>query len=207
MPSELIERPTDLTDNWLTTALGAGTVTGHHFERIGTGQMSECYRVHLRYADGDTGPATVVLKVAADTPRDILVKAEYAAFLAQTHLDRLRPDQEILFSELGKYKILLEHIAVHRYFLGIEQRREVPYEEAVASWYDRVYRPLVDTFRRTGALAHFPGRTEADLYVWVSEHLHYLREMHGPDVDLEQAVRDYTHRFGIPGDPPPSSGL
>lgn len=68
MPSELIERPTDLTDNWLTTALGAGTVTGHHFERIGTGQMSECYRVHLRYADGDTGPATVVLKVAAADP-------------------------------------------------------------------------------------------------------------------------------------------
>ncbi|MBI5734268.1 MAG: phosphotransferase, partial [Mycolicibacterium neoaurum] len=68
MPSELIERPTDLTDDWLTTALGAGTVTGHHFERIGTGQMSECYRVHLRYADGDTGPATVVLKVAAADP-------------------------------------------------------------------------------------------------------------------------------------------
>ena len=43
-------------------------MTGHHFERIGTGQMSECYRVHLRYADGDTGPATVVLKVAAADP-------------------------------------------------------------------------------------------------------------------------------------------
>ncbi|MCF6388530.1 ecdysteroid 22-kinase family protein [Mycobacterium sp. MBM] len=68
MPSELIECPTDLTDDRLTTVLGAGTVTGHHFERIGTGQMSECYRVHLRYADGETGPASVVLKVAAADP-------------------------------------------------------------------------------------------------------------------------------------------
>lgn len=68
MQSQPIERPTDLTDEWLTAALGAGTVTGHEFERIGTGQMSECYRVTLRYADGDTGPATVVLKVAAADP-------------------------------------------------------------------------------------------------------------------------------------------
>ncbi|MBJ7462342.1 MAG: phosphotransferase [Mycolicibacterium sp.] len=68
MQSQLIERPTDLTDEWLTAVLGAGTVTGHEFERIGTGQMSECYRVALRYADGDTGPATVVLKVAAADP-------------------------------------------------------------------------------------------------------------------------------------------
>ncbi len=68
MQSQLIERPTDLTDEWLTAVLGAGTVTGHEFERIGTGQMSECYRVALQYADGDTGPATVVLKVAAADP-------------------------------------------------------------------------------------------------------------------------------------------
>ncbi|HAZ27555.1 TPA: transcriptional regulator [Candidatus Acetothermia bacterium] len=143
---------------------------------------------------------------AADTPTDILIKAEYAAFLAQTHLDRVRPEQNILFTELGKYKILLDHIAVHRYFLGIEQHRDPPYEEAVASWYDRVYLPLVDTFRHTGALPHFPGRTEADLYVWVSEHLYYLRESHGPDLELDRAVEDYAQRFGIPLRPGLRSG-
>jgi len=61
----LIERPADLTADWLTAALGADTVTDFTFERIGTGQMSECYRVALTYADGNTGPASVVLKVAA----------------------------------------------------------------------------------------------------------------------------------------------
>lgn len=64
----LLERPADLTNDWLTTALGAGTVTNFGYERIGTGQMSECYRVALTYADGETGPATVVLKVAAADP-------------------------------------------------------------------------------------------------------------------------------------------
>lgn len=62
----VIERPADLTADWLTTVLGAGTVTEFGFDRIGTGQMSECYRVSLTYADAATaGPESVVLKVAA----------------------------------------------------------------------------------------------------------------------------------------------
>ncbi|MDT7754816.1 MAG: hypothetical protein QOH27_714 [Mycobacterium sp.] len=67
-PPALIERPADLTAEWLTTAIGAGTVTEFTFDRIGTGQMSECYRVALRYADGQGGPVSVVLKVAAADP-------------------------------------------------------------------------------------------------------------------------------------------
>lgn len=59
-----IERPEDLTAEWLTDAIGAGTVESFSIDRIGTGQMSECYRISLCYADGD-GPASVVLKVAA----------------------------------------------------------------------------------------------------------------------------------------------
>ena len=64
----VVERPGDLTAEWLTAAIGAGTVTEFTVERIGTGQMSECYRIGLTYADGDDGPATVVLKVAATDP-------------------------------------------------------------------------------------------------------------------------------------------
>ena len=62
-----VERPNDLTADWLTANLGAGRVGGFAVERIGTGQMSECYRVALTYSAG-AGPASVVLKVAASDP-------------------------------------------------------------------------------------------------------------------------------------------
>lgn len=66
--ADLVERPADLTTDWLSVVLG-GAVTGFTFERIGTGQMSECYRISLTYADSDaTGPESVVLKVAATDP-------------------------------------------------------------------------------------------------------------------------------------------
>jgi hypothetical protein len=65
--TDVVERPADLTVEWLTDALGV-PVSDFAFERIGTGQMSECYRVVLTYADADLGPNSVVLKVAATDP-------------------------------------------------------------------------------------------------------------------------------------------
>jgi Ecdysteroid kinase-like family len=65
----VIKRPGDLTASWLTAAIGAGVVADFAVERIGTGQMSECYRVRLTYTDADSdGPESVVLKVAATDP-------------------------------------------------------------------------------------------------------------------------------------------
>ncbi len=63
-----IEAPDDLTAEWLTELLGAGTVTAFTCERIGTGQMSECYRIALTYDGSVAGPPSVVLKVAASDP-------------------------------------------------------------------------------------------------------------------------------------------
>lgn len=68
---QIIERPGDLTAAWLSAAVGAGPVGEFSVERIGTGQMSECYRVRLGYADGAAAPdrpESVVLKVAATDP-------------------------------------------------------------------------------------------------------------------------------------------
>jgi hypothetical protein len=69
----VVERPADLTAAWLTAAIGAGTIADFTAERIGTGQMSECYRVQLKYADcAESAPTdrphSVVLKVAATDP-------------------------------------------------------------------------------------------------------------------------------------------
>jgi Ecdysteroid kinase-like family len=68
VPVIRVVRPEDLTAEWLTAAIGVGTVERFSTARIGTGQMSECYRVALTYAGGAAGPASVVLKVAATDP-------------------------------------------------------------------------------------------------------------------------------------------
>jgi len=126
---------------------------------------------------------------------DLEILHEYEEFLERTRLDLLRPEADIRLTIAGGYQRLLEHIAVHRYFMGLEQGREIPEDEAVAHWYDTVYRPVVEVIREHRLLEDFPGRTEADLYLWIMDHLYYLREVYGPEVDPETAALDYAEQF------------
>jgi hypothetical protein len=139
-------------------------------------------------------PSPVPLTDLSDT-RDLLQLAEYTRFLEQTHLDKLRPAVNIQFSTLGRYDTLLEHISAHRWYMGIEQHREVSWEEAVVGWYDNVYSPLVQVIQETGILKDFPGRTPADLYLWIMDHRYYLEQESGRPVGPRTAAMSYDARY------------
>jgi nucleotide-binding universal stress UspA family protein len=128
-------------------------------------------------------------------PQDLIVKAEYAEFLERTRLDELRPDADLSMSLPGKYQELEEHISVHRYYMGVEQNREIPYGEAVAHWYDTVYQPVVQMIRENGILRDFPDRTETDLYLWVLDHRDELGQELAWEIEPEVAAEDLVSRF------------
>lgn len=110
---------------------------------------------------------------------DLIVASEFAQFLEQTNLDALRPGADLRATEPGSYPELLEHISVHRYFMGIDLSRPVEWEEAVEHWYDAVYLPVARAIRQHDLLDGFPGRTEADLYLFLSEHRGKLQREFG----------------------------
>jgi hypothetical protein len=126
--------------------------------------------------------------VRAEDLEELGVKVD---FLERTALDKLRPDSRIEVTVLGGYERLLEHIAVHKYYMGLDFKRDIGDEEAVTHWHDAVYRPLVDAIERTGVIDRFPERTESDLYLWVIDHQHYLRESQ-PGVTPEQAAEHFV---------------
>lgn len=129
--------------------------------------------------------------VTADIqPDDLIIKAEYAEFLEQTGLATLRSGVDLSVSVPGQYRKLLDHIQVHRYFMGIDFQRDIPYPEAVAHWYDEVYLPVVEPVRERGVLRWFPGRMETDLYLWVSEYRANLENELGWSIRPEAAVTD-----------------
>lgn len=167
-------------------------VDGHH-------RVSVARQLGMRSIEAEVIAFHAVVPIDERTDAASLFhKAESAEFLRRTHLDELRPDARIELSSPGGYAKLLQHIDVHRYYLGQNERRPVSYDAAVVSWYDHLYRPLVEILRDEKLLASFPDRTEADLYVWVSEHLYYLREEFGDDVQLGTAVRDFARMKRTP---------
>ena len=61
-----VDTPEELTPGWLSGVLDA-TVSDVSFTPVGTGQMSGCYRLSLRYSAGE-GPATLIAKLPSPDP-------------------------------------------------------------------------------------------------------------------------------------------
>jgi hypothetical protein len=124
------------------------------------------------------------------TADDLVTKGEYAEFLLKTKLDILRPGADLESRIPGQCERLLEHIDVHRWYLGENSKREIPYPEAVVSWYDHVYTPVVEVFRQQGQTQSFPRFSESDLYLWVMEYQAYLREIYRDEVSGDDLPAD-----------------
>jgi nucleotide-binding universal stress UspA family protein len=131
---------------------------------------------------------TRVALTPADTPDDIIAKAEYADFLEATQLDDLAPEADLRLSIANGYPQLLEHIDVHRHYMGLEQQREIPFAEAAAHWYEIVYLPIVELIRASGLLRMFPGRGEADLYLWIARNQSELAREVGLEISPENII-------------------
>ncbi|HEV8535280.1 MAG TPA: hypothetical protein VGR87_06105 [Candidatus Limnocylindria bacterium] len=130
---------------------------------------------------------------------ELIRKADAVAFYATSRLTEVRPGARIELTLPGQYEKLLEHITAHRWFLGIEAKHEIAYDDAVAGWYDRVYLPTVEAIRSGAALRDFPDRTEGDLYLWITEHHWYLHEAglaknHGLEGIVSGYVAEHSER-------------
>jgi nucleotide-binding universal stress UspA family protein len=155
------------------------------------------HRVSVARQEGFTHIQAHVIEVRSDIPLtpdiqpdDLIVKAEYADFLALTDFKKLRPSADLSLTVPGQYKRLLEHIEVHRYFMGLDFQRDISYPEALTHWYDNVYLSIVEPLYERGLLRWFPGRTETDLYLWVSEHRAQLESELGWSVRPEAVLED-----------------
>lgn len=128
----------------------------------------------------------------------LLLAAEYAAFLETTQLHRTRPQARLEISRLGRYDEILKHILGHAYFLSLEQHRQVPLDEAAASWYDHVYAPIAQAIRKHHVLEQMPGWTEADLYVEITRRWLALSsegEPSGPDPAIASLLAEHAKRW------------
>lgn len=146
-------------------------VDGHHRISVAREQGQE-------FIDAEVRECSVKVPVTTDLePEDLEVLGTKVEFLERTNFDRLRPEVDWQVTILGGYDRLVEHIAVHRFFMGLDFQRDIGEAEAVTHWYDTVYLPVVNVIRGSGLMAEFPQRTAADFYLWVTDHRHYLVEM------------------------------
>lgn len=138
------------------------------------------------------------------TLEDVEQGANYIAFLDETGLPLTRPNHiNLQLSERSRYPELLGHIYLHAQVMEQRLGQPVSMEEAAANWYDNVFRPAVTLIRKYNVLSETGEahkRTEADLYIWMVDHLRDVRQQYGSAAEIRKfshALIDYLNEKSI----------
>ena len=110
-------------------------------------------------------------------------------FMTKTNLDELIPDHGIQFTSPGRYNELLAQIEDLQAKLTIIDEQDIAYEDAIMAWYEMVYLPAVQIIEESTLLDDFAGRTEADLFVWLSQHREPLEDCYGEGKNLAELAQ------------------
>ena len=166
------------------------------------------HRVSIAKQEGLTTIEARVIEFKTDItltpdvqPDDLIIKAEYVEFLDATRIHEARPNVDLSVTTCCQYDKLLEQIHVTQYLLQEETKRDVPLQDAAASWYDTTYIPLAEAIRDRGLLHWFPGRTITDLYIWIAENRAALEKEQGWEIESDIAATDLIMERSVLSEP------
>lgn len=171
-------------------------VDGHHRVMVSVERKREYIDAEVTRVEYDVDLASGrEFSAMTVITRKLLISIEAEAFARETGLydDMLR--HPLAVTELSSYAKLFEYItelANYRRSQGIEE----PLAMAAFAWYRKSFLPAAEVIVAEHVLDRFPGRTVADLYVWMRIHQGYLSETGETDVGFTETKDDFVKKFG-----------
>jgi hypothetical protein len=175
-------------------------IGGAYFVRDGNHRVSVAKSQNVESIDAEVISLSSVINIkphqTIDDLKMSLIKYEKTGFYEKTHFAELTGDNNLDFTTTGRYDVIYNHILVHKYFInqGIEQ--EIPFGDALVSWYGNVYLPIIQIIKTEWICFDFPGITPSDLYVWIVKHWDFLKKKYGIHYSLSKAAQDFTVKYG-----------
>lgn len=134
--------------------------------------------------------------MTAEDLKAAVIEYEKKIFYEKTNFGALTGDTKLDFSNPGRYDVIYNHILVHKYYLNQNVEGELPFDEALVSWYENVYKPIIKIIDEDMLCLNFPGRSPSDLYVWIVKHWDYLKKDNGVHYSIADAARDFSVKYG-----------
>ena len=131
------------------------------------------------------------------TSDELILKTAYVNLLEDTQIDHFLPGVDFSLHLVENYPLLKEHISVHQYYMGIENKRPVSFEEAALHWFDTIYSPVITIIESSGLHHAFRDLTLTDLYLWLLDQQNTLQEDLGIDVRPENVLDYAADKEGI----------
>ena len=134
--------------------------------------------------------------MTVDDLRKAVINYEKKIFYEKTSFGKLTGDMNLDFTQPGRYDEIYNHILVHKYYLNQNREGELPFDEALVSWYNNVYRPIITIINGDRLCLNFPGRSPGDLYVWIVKYWDFLKKKNGLHYSIADAARDFSSKYG-----------
>ncbi len=110
------------------------------------------------------------------------------------HFRRTSGLTEIELTEAGQYRKLLSQIREHQFFLG-QNGRVASFKAAAQDWQEYVFQPIAERLASGSVPGHFPGRTSADLYIYLCDYKWVKSQNRGMDIGFPKALSDFEHLY------------
>ena len=175
-------------------------IGGVYFVRDGNHRVSVYRYQGAEEIDAEVTSLSTEIKIRPSMTVDELAKAvityEKRLFYENTFFGILTGDENLNFTQPGRYDLINDHILVHKYYLNQGQKEELLFEEALVSWYRDMYKPIIKLIEDENICINFPGRSPGDLYLWIIQHWDFLKKENDMELTQADAVRDFSERFG-----------
>ena len=177
-------------------------ISGLYFVRDGNHRVSVAKSRGTEFIDAEVVSLQSEIKLnRPENMQDIIrqiIYYEKRVFYSETNFGDITDYWCLDFSRTGRYDVIYNHILTHKYYINQGKDEEVSMEDAVKSWFDTVYIPIVTSVRKCHILHKFPRRTLGDMYVWIVRYWDSLKHTFGDDITIDKAVQDFGKYYQLP---------
>lgn len=169
---------------------------GLYFVRDGNHRVSVAKSKGVEFIDAEVVSLQTEIKLSPARTLNGMMKQiisyEKRNFYFETNFGDITDYWVLDFSTAGQYDVIYNHILTHKYFINQNQTEEIPMEDAILSWFNNVYLPVVTTIQKYKIMKYFRKNTVSDLYVWIITFYDELKKKFGDGLPLDQIVNDIT---------------
>ena len=177
-------------------------ISGLYFVRDGNHRVSVAKSRGTEFIDAEVVSLQSEIKLnKPENMQDIIKQIIYyekRVFYSETNFGDITDYWCLDFTRTGRYDVIYNHILTHKYYMNQGKEEEVSMEDAVLSWFNTVYLPIVASVRKCHILHKFPHRTLADMYVWIVRYWDSLKQNFGENISIDKAVQDFGKYYQLP---------
>ena len=156
---------------------------GLYFVRDGNHRVSVAKSQGVEFIDAEVVSLKTEIKLhpglSYKKMKKQVINYEKRVFYTETGFGDITDFWCLDFSTTGQYDVIYNHILTHKYYINLNKAEEISIQDAILSWFETVYLPVIRHIKQRKILRNFPGRTPSDLYVWFIKYWDEIKKKFG----------------------------